>query len=170
MKSLVVYSSKTGNTKKVAEAIYEVMPEGAKIYPVEEAPPPDSYDFIALGFWVDRENADKKAQEYMDTIKGKKVALFGTLGAEPDSWHGINSMNNARKTVERDNQIVGDFLCQGKIDPRLTEALAKLPPDHPHALTPERAARHEKAKNHPNDEDLRSAQECFRDIISRILR
>ncbi|MCD6207682.1 MAG: hypothetical protein J7J06_06805 [Methanosarcinales archaeon] len=27
MRTLIVYSSRTGNTKKIADAIYEIMPE-----------------------------------------------------------------------------------------------------------------------------------------------
>lgn len=168
MKTLVAYSSKTGNTKQVAEAIMAVMPEGADICPIEEAPSHDAYDFIAVGFWVDRETADKKAQEFMSRIKGKKIALFGTLGAEPDSQHALKSMINAKGIVEQGNQVVGEFMCRGKIDPKLTEALVKLAPDHPHAMTPERVARHEQAKNHPNEEDFRNAQAAFTEILSRV--
>jgi len=58
MKLLVTYSSRTGNTKKVAEAIISIMPAVTEIYPVEEAPPPQGYDFIVFGFWVNRETAD----------------------------------------------------------------------------------------------------------------
>ena len=54
MKSLVVYSSKTGNTKKVAEAIYDALPEPKSIHPVEDTPSVDGVDFLVLGFWVDK--------------------------------------------------------------------------------------------------------------------
>ena len=37
MKALVVYSSRTGNTRKIAEAIAAVLP-GCEIHPVESAP------------------------------------------------------------------------------------------------------------------------------------
>ncbi len=72
MKSLVVYSSKTGNTEMVAQAVYEALPEPKAIYAVKEAPPPDGYDFIAMGFWVDRGTADARARKYMEKIKGKE--------------------------------------------------------------------------------------------------
>ena len=39
MKSLVVYSSRTGNTRKIAEAVAEALP-GCHLHPVEEAPQP----------------------------------------------------------------------------------------------------------------------------------
>ncbi len=58
MKCLVVYSSVTGNTRKVAEAIFQAMPPDSEIFPVESAPAPDAYDFVAVGFWGDRGTAD----------------------------------------------------------------------------------------------------------------
>lgn len=167
MKTLLTYSSLTGNTKKVAEAIFEVMPEGTDIYPVQEAPSPMDYDFIVVGFWADRTNADKKAQNYMAQIKGKKVALFGTLGASPDSKHALETMENAKKVVEG-NEIVGDFMCRGKIDPKLTERLINLPANHSHGMTPERMSRHLEASKHPNEEDFARAKEVFLKMIASL--
>ena len=47
MKSLVVYSSQTGNTRKLAEAVFEGLTGDKALYPVEEAPDPSGYGFIA---------------------------------------------------------------------------------------------------------------------------
>ena len=52
MKLLVVYSSKTGNTKKVAMAIGETL--GVEPVAVTENPSPEDYDAIVAGFWVDK--------------------------------------------------------------------------------------------------------------------
>ena len=38
MKSIILYSSLTGNTKSVAEAMASVMPEGTPCVPVKDAP------------------------------------------------------------------------------------------------------------------------------------
>jgi len=169
MKCLVVYSSLTGNTKMVAEAIFEIMPEGTDMYPVERAPSSEDYDLIALGFWADRENADKRAQGYISKIKDKQVALFMTLGAYPDSQHAINTMENAKALVaENNNKVVGEFMCQGKVDPKLIERFSKLPADNPHGMTPERRARLEEAAKHPNIEDLQNAKNTFKSILEKL--
>lgn len=60
MKTLVIYSSLTGNTKKVARAVAEVLPE-CTMLPVEEAPSRvDGYDLVAVGYWVDKGMPDGK--------------------------------------------------------------------------------------------------------------
>lgn len=168
MKHLIVYSSVTGNTKKIAEAIAQIFDEGADIFPVEAAPPADDYDFIAIGFWVDRGTADHKTQAYLQTIHGKKVALFATLGAYPDSEHAAKSMANAAALLADDNKLLGSFICQGKVASRLLEKFKDLPEGHPHAMTPEREARHREAAKHPDANDLQKAQEIFASLLTKI--
>jgi len=117
MKSLVVYSSRTGNTRKVADAVFESLPGDREIFPVDQAPPATGHDFVAIGFWVDKGRPDDKAAAYMQTVKGTTVGLFGTLGAQPDSPHARESMRRAVDLVSG-NQVAGTFLCQGRIEKR----------------------------------------------------
>ena len=53
MKTLVVYSSRTGNTEKVARAVAEGLHD-CDVYAVKDAPNPSGYDFVAVGYWVDK--------------------------------------------------------------------------------------------------------------------
>lgn len=165
MKSLIVYSSKTGNTKMVAEAIAEVLPQ-CDIMPMALAPAYDDYDFVAIGYWVDRGGPDADAKQFMQSIKGKWVGLFGTLGAYPDSDHGRECLEKARQAVEG-NEVICSFLCMGKVDPKLIEMMQAMPGNR-HPMTPERQARLEEAAKHPNQEDLMQAQAMFREAIDSI--
>jgi flavodoxin len=164
VKILTAYSSKTGNTQKVAQAIHEVMPEGSVLAALPSAPDPEDFDFIALGFWVDKGTADALALDYIKKINGKKVGLFMTLGAYPDSEHAKKSMAAARALLEPRNTVVREFICQGKIDPALSKMFEQFPAGHPHAMTPERKERHARAATHPDQEDLRQAAACFSGI------
>lgn len=167
MKSLVVYSSRTGNTRMIAEAIHSVMPESTEIFAVENAPDPAGYDFIALGFWVDKGAPDDAMARYMDNVQGKSVGLFGTLGAWPDSDHARESMQKAVACVGG-NQVLGTFLCQGKVDPKLLEAMAKMGGTNPHPMTEERRARIEEAAKHPDETDCENARKVFAGIMRRL--
>ncbi len=156
MKILVTYSSKTGNTGKVAEAIHQVLP-GAVLFPVEQAPNANDYDLIFVGFWVDKGTADAKAAEYLRRISGKPVALFATLGAYPDSDHARESLDKAAEMVP-DCFVVDRFICQGAIDPKLIAWMSQLPPEHPHAPDEARGKRWKDAERHPDDTDLHNAR------------
>ena len=166
MKSLIVYSSLTGNTKKVAEAIAEIIP-GSEIYPVENAPSPEGYDFIALGYWVDKGMPSKQCLDYLAGIKNKKLALFGTLGAWPDSDHAKECMEKSEALAAdgTNNTVLGSFLCQGKVDPKIIEMMQKHA-SAAHPMTPERIARIEEAKKHPDQQDCLNAQKAFKDFFA----
>jgi len=165
MKSLIVYSSRTGNTKSVAEAIKEILPEPCTIANVEEVPSVEDYDFIAIGYWVDKGMPDQKAKAFMEKIKGKKVGLFGTLGAYANSDHADDCRARAEKLMEG-NEVLGHFLCQGRIDPKVLEMMEKMASDH-HPMTEERKARIEEAKKHPDETDFSNAKQAFAAMLER---
>jgi flavodoxin len=169
MKVLIVYSSKTGNTEKVAQAIHQVMPENSVLASLPSAPPPDGFDFIGLGFWVDKGTADAQALEYIKKINGKKIGLFMTLGAYPDSEHAKKCMAAVKAMLEPGNTVIREFICQGKIDPALSKMFENFPANHPHAMTPERRNLHAEAEQHPDAEDLRRAAECFANIAETLV-
>lgn len=52
MNIAVVYSSRTGNTKAVGEAIATAL--GAPVFSVSDKPDLSSCEGIAFGYWVDR--------------------------------------------------------------------------------------------------------------------
>lgn len=166
MKTLVVYSSRTGNTKKVAEAIMSSMPEGCEIHPVETAPDPWRYDFVAVGFWVDRGLPDSLARSYMNKIMDRNVGLFGTLGAWPDSEHARNCMGEAVKMMGA-NRILATFMCQGRVDPKLVEMMERQNIEG-HSMTPERKARLEEAAKHPDERDLENARAVFAEAVATL--
>lgn len=165
MKSLVAYSSLTGNTKMVAEAIAEELGSDTKLVPVEEQPDAAGYDLVAVGFWVDKGTADQKTAMYLQTLNHTKIALFATLGANPDSAHAQESLDNAAKLLDETNIVVGRFICQGKVDPKLIERMNKMfPTGHPHGMNEDRKARHEEASKHPDAQDLIYAKQTFAQI------
>ena len=125
MKALVVYSSRTGNTRKIAEAIAAVLP-GCEIHPVESAPAPEGYDLVAVGYWVDKGMPDAQAKAYLETVRDANVALFGTLGAWPDSDHARDCIAQGEALVnapERRNRVLGTYLSgQGRSEDRRHDA------------------------------------------------
>lgn len=170
MKSMVVYSSKTGNTRKIGESIFEILPEPKAIYAVEQAPPPFGYDFIAIGCWADKGMPDSAAAAYMQNIQNTNVGIFITLGAYPDSEHAQQVMCKA-KALLKNNNIVVDYMCQGKVAAELIQWMEKITithPDHVHAMNEERRARLAEAQKHPDVKDCQKAQWLFSEAVKRL--
>ncbi|MDR1677945.1 MAG: flavodoxin family protein [Deltaproteobacteria bacterium] len=171
MKTLVTYSSLTGNTQKVAQAISQAIPD-SDIFPINECPDLTDYSLLLVGFWVDRGHADDKAKRFLSALKEKTVGFFFTLGAYPDSPHADEVVKVTEDLLkENGNNIIGSFRCQGKVDPALIEKMKKiLPPDHPHAqMTEERKDRLTEAAKHPNEEDFNKAKAFADDTYKRAL-
>lgn len=124
MKGLIIYSSKTGNTKRMAEKIYEVLKKEYQmtIKDIRDAPEVEKFDFILLGAWIDRGTLETKALKFLKTIKNKKIGLFATLGAMPDSEHGRKVIDNLRELL-KDRKSLGQYICPGQVDPKMIEKL-----------------------------------------------
>lgn len=169
-KSLVIYSSLTGNTKKVAEAVQSVIPN-CDIVSIDNLPENlNEYYFTAVGYWVDRGLPDAKSKKLIRSLKNMNVALFGTLGAYPDSPHAkgcIRDSETMLKTTGKNNNVLGSFLCLGKIDPKLMDYMGKFMGDT-HPVTPERKARLMEAQTHPDNNDLENAKAVFKGFAERL--
>lgn len=166
-KTVLIYSSLTGNTKKVGEAIFQIIDGEKEIYSVEEFDSKmiDNYDRIILGFWVDKGTADSRIRKLIGNIKNKELAFFGTLGAEPSSEHGKKVYSRVKLLCTKNNTLIGGFLCLGKVADKLVERMSKFPLNLIHPLTPERMARIENASNHPNESDFENAKNYFTNIL-----
>ncbi len=155
MKNLIVYSSKTGNTKKLAEALYDYIPGPKEIAPVTEAPEPEGYTFIGVGFRLENGEPDKAAQEYLKKIIDDcQVFLFLTHACKRGSEMVKNAFKIARE-LPKNARIVGDFDCLGEVPEDILEELRKKDP------VPEWVSEADAAKGHPNEEDIREMKQLI---------
>ncbi|VEN74935.1 Flavodoxin [Candidatus Desulfarcum epimagneticum] len=126
MNSLVVYSSKTGNTKKLADALFEALEGEKEIFPIADAPDPDGYDLIAVGFWLMAGKPDPQSTQYLEKIREKNLFLFATHGAANKSDHARNALKTAGE-LAAGSRIVGSYNCQGEVNPRVLEKVKAKP-------------------------------------------
>ncbi|MBO4647445.1 MAG: sirohydrochlorin cobaltochelatase [Lentisphaeria bacterium] len=168
MKILIVYTSReSGNTKKLAEALAAHFGSECELYDVAEAPAPDRYDFIALGFGVYHNYPDCIMIDYMRKCRNKDVGLFMTLGMWPDSVYAYNCFGRAEGLMPTCRVRV-KFACQGAYTPEYLEKLKNRPPTSPHAWTPERAERIMEAMKHPDADDLKTVCEKFEAAVAKL--
>ncbi|MCU0860632.1 MAG: flavodoxin family protein [Thermoplasmata archaeon] len=113
---LVAYMSSTGNTKKIAEAIYGEIDADKEIMPIDHVGSLALYDVSFLGFPVHGYGPDKKAKAALERLckDGKKVALFVTHAA-PESEPEVSEYMAKFKQPASGAEIVGTFDCQGEL-------------------------------------------------------
>ena len=121
MKTLIVYSSQTSNTKKLADALYENMAGDKEIFNVGDAPDPEGYDLVAVGFWFQAGKPDPKSSQYLSRMtEDHRVFLFATHGAGAGSDHVRQGLAHAKGLING-AQVAGAFTCQGEVSPQVLE-------------------------------------------------
>jgi flavodoxin len=102
MNSVVVYFSRTGNTKRLAQAIADTAK--AQIFELSQAEPAKiaTYDLLIFGTPVEGASPTKEALSYvssLSTVTGKKAILFCT--------YKIFGNERATKAIEKELSAKG---------------------------------------------------------------
>ena len=148
MKALVVYSTKTKNTLKLAQALYDTLRYDKELKSITEKPNPDDYEFIAVGYWVKDNNPDPATMEFLPQIRdGQRVFLFATHASARDSEPIRNAMKVAKQLAKK-GRIIGTFGCQGEVSPEMMKKIAAQD------KKPVWFADAPAAKGHPNEKDI----------------
>ena len=75
-KWLVVYSSVTGNTRQVAQAMADAA-EDAELFSVDAVPEDlTAYEVVLAGYWLRRGGPDPKMTRFLPKVRGKEVVFF----------------------------------------------------------------------------------------------
>ena len=93
------------------------------------------------------------------------ILPFATLGADPKSPHAMKSLEQGAACLPDGKKPLGAFICQGKVDPKLIEAMYRMfPSDNIHGKNPKNEARHKAASTHPDEKDLSDAAHFAHEI------
>jgi flavodoxin len=158
MKVLVAYFTQTGNTEKVARAIYEAVRAEKELLPVHEVKDPGGYDIIFCGFPVQVHSVPLAVEDFIKQIPaGRKIALFTTHGSLRGGKLATTAVEYAI-TLASKLKVLGTFGCRGKVDPKIIDDLLKKPEHRAWAEAAEGAA------THPDESDLEDARQFARKV------
>ena len=152
----ILYSSKTGNTKKLAEKIREVLPEENCDYFGTEGAKALSSDILYIGFWTDIGNADSATLELLKSLKNKKIFLFGTAGFGGSEAYFQQVLGKVKESVDESNTVIGEFMCQGKMPQTVRERYIKMKSlPNPAPNLDMLIENFDRALSHPDENDLK---------------
>ena len=159
MSIAIVYSSITGNTKLIAEAIKDALKNYNIVYfgmPIDNIIDADLY---IVGSWTNKGNASDEIIKFLSSLKNKKIIYFGTAGYKKDEAYYNTLFNRIKGNIDESNTILGYFYCQGKmpmqVKTRYEKMLEENPGDSRLKLSIENFDR---ALSHPNDEDINNVK------------
>ena len=107
MKYAIVFSSQTGNTKQLAEAVSSVLPQADLCFfgsPSQEALQAER---LFIGFWTDKGACSQRLREVLPSLAGKKVFLFGTAGFGAAEDYFAQIIERVRAELPQDCTVTG---------------------------------------------------------------
>ncbi len=125
MKVIIAYMSQTGNTRKIAEAIFQEIQEEKEIKELNEIDDLEGYDLAFVGFPVHGFGAPEEAKSFLEKhCRGKKIALFVTHGAPEHSGDLKPWLEKCREAASGAD-VIDMFNCQGELAQYVSDELLK---------------------------------------------
>ena len=121
MQFAIVFSSQTGNTAGLAEALKGSLSQEECVYfgpPAEKAL---CAPLLLVGFWTDKGQCDPSTAAFLEQLHGKRVALFGTAGFGGEQGYFTSILARVGKLLPADNELLPGFMCQGRMQATVRE-------------------------------------------------
>lgn len=171
MNIAIVYSSVTGNTEILAEAVKEELKDEKIIYfgkPPEDIPDADVY---FVGSWTDKGCASNEITGFISRLEDKKIVFFGTAGYGGSEEYYRTLFSRVKAFISPSNQISGYFYCQGKMPASVKERYIKMLGQDPENENLKASVKNfDDALSHPDEEDIKNLKIWMRSEISAKLK
>lgn len=167
MKVLVTYRSITGNTKKIAEAIFGEIEVEKEFKHFREVESLNDYDFVFVGYPVEGWGPSRASKKWLNAnVKGKRIGLFCTHGA-PEMAPTLPQWLDLMKAAATDAgaEIVTFFDCQGEMSQRVVDMLLRS--DDPNVRAMGEFGR-EATIGQPDESRVEKAREYARDTMKKL--
>lgn len=164
MKQLITYHSDTGNTKKLAQAIYDSIDDSKTMLPFDQVDDASQYDVIFIGFPIHQFGPCQSAQDFInEKVNKKKVALFATH-AMPVKAPKYKSIEESCRSAVKENELLGLYTCQGELSAEIADFLLNSEDKFLKAFGKKR----DETVGHPNSEEVSASAEFAINILNQI--
>ncbi|MDO4292203.1 MAG: flavodoxin family protein [Eubacteriales bacterium] len=168
MQAIVVYSSCTGNTQKIATHIFTAIPGDSKdMQRIDEYTGKDA-DVFFVGFWTDKGDCDSRVAALLTGLHGRKIALFGTCGMGTSEEYYGRIEERVRQWLPADNRYIGAFFCQGKMPMQVRKRYERMLGSGENTAFLQSMIRNfDEALLHPDREDEEAAEDFARNVMAQ---
>lgn len=166
---IVVYASDTGNTRQIAQEIFEAIKEEPRqLVNIRDWNGAYDADVWFVGYRVNHSTCPIEIMDLLSSLHHKHVALFGTCGLD-DSQHYYERLEkNASAFIGDDNDYYGAYYCRGKMPAEIRERYEELRGTYEDDVLDRMVASFDEALKHPDREDLLGAH-LFVDKVFRTI-
>lgn len=165
MTEAIIYDSLSGNTESLAKEIKSIKKnayyEKINNKLIEELP---EYDIYYIGSPIIKGICTDKIKRLLQKIENKKIFLFITTGYKGEDYYE-SLTRRILEIIPKSNQILGTFLCQGKMQDAVKEHYIKLIQEHPEDKNLKVSLENfEQAKTHPDENDKKDLIEKIQEL------
>ena len=157
MSYAIVFSSKTGNTRLLADTLRASLPQNECTYFGAPAPEALEAETLYIGFWTDKGTCDAATAGFLSKVSGKEVFLFGTAGFRGEPAYFESILSRVAQCLGQGNTLIGSFMCQGRMPMAVRERYEKMcsAPSSPGMPDPKKMLENfDRALQHPDAADL----------------
>lgn len=148
MKTAIVYSSSTGNTEKLAEAIKAKVGDTVYCGKIDDAAL--EADMIYVGFFAMKFTCGDNVKEFLEKCNGKKIFLFGTAGYDNTEEYFTKVLDAAKENINDSNTVVGQSMTMGKVSEQKQKAIKEMDEEKFNSMK----AKLDESQSHPDQSDI----------------
>ena len=159
----IIFSSRTGNTRKLADTIRGALPDARCAYFGEAKSADPDAEMIYVGFWTDKGKADADTLDFLKQLRSKRVFLFGTAGFGGSAPYFEKILAATRKALDGSNTVIGSFMCQGKMPVSVRQRYEAMKAKPLHIPNLDALIENfDKALSHPDAADLEQLKQAVK--------
>lgn len=166
MKILVTYSTRTNNTKIIAEAIYGEIELKKEIKNMAELDNLDGYELVFFGFPIENYGPSQEVRDFLKQHSvNKKIALFITHGSPELSDFLPPWLEESKKCLDSSTELLGLFNCQGDVAQFVIDSMSKS--DNP--ILRYFAQESAKISGQPDETRIKKAKDFANIILNKVI-
>lgn len=127
----IVYSSKTGNTKMLADALHQALPADDCLYFGAPDAQALAAERIYIGFWTDKGSCDAETAAFLAQLTHQEIFLFGTCGFGGGVAYFEQILARVRDLLPESVQLVGSYVCPGKMPQSVRDRYVRIAEEEP---------------------------------------
>ena len=124
MNTLVTYFTRSGNTKKVAKAIFEELDEPKQLAKIDQSLQLDKYDIVYLGFPIEDYWCPKDIHEFLkQNTENAKIVFFVTHGVPEANPLLQEWISRTEQLLHPTAKVLDQFTCQSEVAQYVVDSL-----------------------------------------------
>ena len=163
----VIYASESGNTKQIAQEIFDAIRfDDKELIDIRSYKGQTDGDVFFVGYWVNHSTCSIEILDLLSSLHGKHIAVFATCGLGDTEDYYKKLEKNVAAFIPEDNNYLGAFYCLGRMPREIRRRYEEARGEYADDVLDKLLGSFDEALMHPDKQDLLKAH-LFADEVFR---